>query len=52
MVVVSDKLNGVPLFGDETTDGFLKYGDVAALLAYLSTHLGGVQTMVSAGDAG
>jgi len=51
-LAISDKLNGAPLFGDESTPGFLEFGDVAALLAYLSTHLSGVQTMVSDGDAG
>jgi len=51
-LAISDKLNGAPLFGDDTTPGFLECGDVAALLAYLSTHLSGVQTMVSDGDAG
>ena len=51
-LAISDRLNGALLFGDETTPGFLEFGDVAALLAYLSTHLSGVQTMVSAGDAG
>jgi hypothetical protein len=51
-LAISDKLNGTPLFGDGTTPGFLEFGDVAALLAYLSTHLSGVQIMVSAGDAG
>ncbi|OXC73062.1 hypothetical protein BSU04_38905 [Caballeronia sordidicola] len=51
-LAISDKLNGTPLFGDGTSPGFLQFGDVAALLAYLSTHLSGVQIMVSAGDAG
>ena len=51
-LAISDKLNGAPLFGDESTPGFLEFGDVAALPAYLSTHLSGVQTMVSDGDAG
>jgi hypothetical protein len=51
-LAISDKLDGAPLFGDGTTPGFLEFGDVAALLAYLSTHLSGVQIMVSAGDAG
>ena len=51
-LVISDKLNGSPLFGDSTTPGFLEFGDVAALLMYLSTHLSDVQIMVSAGDAG
>jgi hypothetical protein len=51
-LAISDKLNGAPLFGNESTPGFLEFGDVAALLAYLSTHLSGVQTMVSDGDAG
>lgn len=51
-LAITDKLNGAPLFGDDTTPGFVEFGDVIALLTYLSAHLSGVPTLVSDGDAG
>ena len=51
-LVITNKLNGSPLFDDGVTPGFVEFGDVAALLRYLVNHLRGAQTLISAGDAG
>jgi hypothetical protein len=51
-LVITNKLNGSPLFDDGVTPGFVEFGDVAALLRYLVNHLRGARTLISAGDAG
>jgi hypothetical protein len=51
-LIITNKLNGSPLFDDGVTTGSIDSGDVAALLRYLVDHLRGAQTLISAGDAG
>lgn len=51
-LVINENLDGLPLFDDGVTPGFMEFGDTAALLRYLVDHLRGAQTLISAGDAG
>ena len=51
-LVISEKLNGMPLFAEGTLSGFMELGDVLALLQWLLRYLRGERGYVSGGDAG
>lgn len=51
-LVIDKRLNGMPLFGDGNTQGFMEFGDAVALLQWLAHYLRGERNFVSGGDAG
>lgn len=51
-LVIDNKADGMPLFGDGVSAGFMEFGDAIALLQWLSRYLRGERNFVSGGDAG
>lgn len=51
-LVIDASLDGLPLFGEEQTRGFIELGDALALLQWLARYLRGERNYVSGGDAG
>lgn len=51
-LVMDSALNGKPLFGDGTQEGFMEFGDAVALLQWLAHYLHKEKHFVSGGDAG
>jgi len=51
-LVIDEKIDGVPLFTENGTEGFMEFGDALALLQWLSRYLRGEKRFVSGGDAG
>lgn len=51
-LIIDSKLNGMLLFSDGTSEGFMEFGDAVALLQWLSRYLRGEKKFVSGGDAG
>ncbi|MNR76013.1 hypothetical protein D3C72_66660 [compost metagenome] len=51
-LVMDSSLNGTPLFGDGTHEGFMEFGDAVALLQWLAHYLHKEKHFVSGGDAG
>ncbi|MGV3742939.1 MAG: hypothetical protein ACO1NO_11585 [Burkholderiaceae bacterium] len=51
-LVIDNKADGMPLFGDAVSAGFMEFGDAIALLQWLSRYLRGERNFVSGGDAG
>lgn len=51
-LVIDARLHGMPLFGTPEQRGFMEFGDVLALLGWLSRYLRGETRYVSGGDAG
>jgi hypothetical protein len=51
-LVVTSALNGMPLFGSRSGEGFMEFGDAIALLQWLSRYLRGESEFISWGDAG
>jgi hypothetical protein len=51
-LAIDSKLNGVLLFGDGVSPGFMEFGDAIALLQWLSRYLRGERSFVAGGDAG
>jgi hypothetical protein len=51
-LIIDEKLNGVAVFSEGTTPGFMEFGDALALLHWLSRYLHGERAYVSGGDAG
>jgi hypothetical protein len=51
-LTISSELSGTPLFGDGVNEGFMEFGDAAALLQWLVRFLSGEQHFVTGGDAG
>jgi len=49
---IDSTLDGVLLFGDGVTEGFMEFGDAVALIQWLAHHLRETQHLVSGGDAG
>lgn len=51
-LVIDESLDGLPLFGEEQSRGFIELGDAVALLQWLARYLRGEMNYVSGGDAG
>lgn len=51
-LVIDERLDGQPVFGDGTQPGFVTFGDVIGLLRYLHALLRSMQSLISSGDAG
>ncbi|WP_250454988.1 hypothetical protein [Caballeronia sp. ATUFL_M2_KS44] len=51
-LIIDKTLDGQALFGDGGQAGFIAFGDVVGLLAYLRKLLKSMQAVISAGDAG
>lgn len=51
-LVIDARLHGAPLFGTPEQRGFIEFGDVLALLGWLSRYLRGEMNYSSGGDAG
>lgn len=51
-LTIDSSLDGKRLFGDGIGDGFMEFGDAAALLQRLAQSLRGTREFVSGGDAG